>query len=330
MPALNEATQVGTVESWEEVVVNADAPNTPFMSLIPKTKKTNDSRITSSMVKSYKKPRTTGVPDGLDANNPTSNPRKMIDSCIQKTWQEPAVTDISQEVDVHAVTDEFAQQVADAMEVVKHSIEASCLSENDMCDAEPGLRTRGAFSYLQTAPQATRPVPDGYRPGARYTGTLANLTETVFKGLAQTAYKERRKKMNMLGLVGIELKEAIDTWLSYRDNVNNKHGIRCTNQDASDKTFIECVDRLEFSSCTIDLMLSSFLRFGLADEAEPAAGSDKSGIFIVKDMWSFDFMRAPRVVKLPYLGGGHKAIVDAIFELRCRNPLGQFSAVIDS
>jgi len=330
MPALNEATQVGTVESWEEVIVCADAPNTPFMSLLPKAKKTSDNIITSSQVKSYRKPRTTGVPDGQDANNPTSKPRKLIDSCIMKTWQEPAVTDIRQEVDVHSVTDEFAQQIADAMELTKHSIEASCLSANDMNDSEPGLRTRGAYSYLSPTAQATRPVPTGYRPAAQYTGTAANLTETAFKALCQTAYKERRKKVNMLGLVGIEQKELFDTWHSYRTDISGKHGIRSVNQNASDRTFIECVDRLEFSSCTIDLMLSSFLRFALADEAEPVARRDKSGIFIVKDMWSFDYMRAPRVVKLPYLGGGHKAIVDAIFELRCLNPLGQFSAVIDS
>ncbi len=330
MPALNEATQTGVYESWEEAIANVEAPNTPFMTLLKKTKKNSDARVTSSQVESYNKPRTTGVPDGVDANQPSSQTRGLIDSCIQKTWQQPAVTDISQEMDVHGITDEMAHQIEQALVVSKHSIESSLLSEWDMNDTEPGLRTRGAFSYLQTAAQATRPVPAGYRPSGRYTGTLANFTEAAFKALAISAYKERNAKANMLGLVGIDLKGVFDTWLSYRDTVANKLQVQSLNMDAAAKTYLECVDRIEITSCSVDLMVAPFLRYSLADEAEPTAGTHLSGLFVVPDMWNFNYMRAPRVVRLPYQGGGHKAIVDAIFELRCLNPLGQFSAVIDS
>jgi hypothetical protein len=175
-------------------------------------------------------------------------------------------------------------------------------------------------------------VPEAFRPAAaqQYTGTLANLTETAFKAMASSAFKERKGPAKMLGVVGIDLKEAFDAWLSYRTDVSGKLQIQTTNQDAKSKTYMECVDRIVLSSCEIDLMVSSFLLYSSSTTAEESASTHKSGLFVVKDMWSFDYMRAPRVVKLPYLGGGHKAIVDAIFMLRCLNPLGQFSAKIAS
>ncbi|GEM_PF-4820270 len=335
MPQVNESTQVGVVDSWEPVLANVDSGNTPFISMLPKVKKTSTDRITHSQVEQYPHPSTEGVPDSKDATEPESNGRDTVDSVMQKSWHQPATSDISQEMDVHAVTDEQAHQIATWMTVLKRSMEASCLSDHEARDYDnigndEGYKTRGAYKWLESAAQTIRPVPEDFRPGGRYTGTLADFDQGELKSLMETAALERKGKADMIGLVGLKLKGKIATFLRYQDDVASRHGIMTTNIDASAKTYIECVDRIETDGATIDLMVSYFMRYSQAKKAIPTNGTDLSGLFLVKDMWGLDYIRAPRVWKKPYMGGGHQAVVDVIFMLRCKNPLGHASAVIDS
>lgn len=335
MAALNEDTQVGVVDSWEEVVANADAGATPFKSMLKKSKKTSNARVTNSLIEDYPEPSTEGVPDGKPSTNRESGARKSVDSVIQKVWHEPAVTDITQEMDVHAVGDEMAAQITKYMEVLARSIECSLLSDHECRDFDDigndvGYKTRGVGKWLETDAQSIRPVPDGFRPGGRYAGTLADWDPDELETLSTIAALERKGRANMIGLVGLELKAKIAKFLRYQDDVETKHGIMTVNADQAPKTYIDCVDRIETDSASIDLMVSFFLRYTQAKKAVPTAGSHKSGYFLVKDMWTLDYIRAPRVWKKPYDGGGHAAVVDAIFMLRCLNPLGQFSAIIDS
>lgn len=333
---VNEEVQVGVPESLVELIANADSGTTPVMSMMKKSmKKTSEDDLTSWQVKQHRKPNLKGTPDLQDVSTFNHNPRKKLYGIRQKSRDGVAVGDLASLNTVAGISDEMVEQTDEAMVVIARSIEARILSNHDCRDEDDGSEgkeTRGAGSWLDKDEQGTLPVPTDYRPAAaaRYEGTFADFDEDALKALATSAYKERKGKAKMLGIVGIDLKAKLDGWLSHRDDISGKHAVLSVNQEASSKAYVECVDRIELSTCDIDLLVSNFLFYTNEEEGEPTVATDKGGLFILKDMWALDFARDIRLMQLENKGGGDRAYVDAVYTLECLNPLGQFSAVINS
>lgn len=334
MPQLLETNQVGVRESLADLIAVVESDACPYTSMLEKRKKPINV-VHDWQVKSYPDVGHAGVPDGKAATDFNYNPRQRLHGVVQKFWQNPAVSDFSEEVEVAgAPQGEMEEQVADALVILKRKMEKRFLSANDQTlESQPGTanETRGIFSWLSPTAQTTYPVPDGYRPVAAqlYSGTLANFSEASLIALAAAAWKNRKKKIRMAGIVGIELKNQIATFTKYDPTPANTTAIRRFNQSGDDKALISVIDRVVLDSCEIDLHLSAFLYTTSADGL-PSAYTDKSGAFIDPDMVALHYMRLPRVKPLPYDGSGYKAICDAMALHVVDNALGMFSAAINS
>ncbi len=194
-----------------------------------------------------------------------------------------------------------------------------------------GNETRGAFSWIASAAQALYPVDPAFRtPAAQiYADTLANFGETPYLALCRSSYKQRHGPFRMAAFLGVDLKAQFTNFTKYIDNVANKTPVRQFRQDASSEALIITMDKLTLDTGEVDLHLTSFNRVD-ANTGADTAYTHTSGIQVDLDMAGLAYTRMPRVVKLPYQGGGQKAIVDAIFLHMIDNPLGGIAMNINS
>lgn len=331
-----ESTQVGKREALADLIANVESDATPLSSMLAKRKRPGNV-VQDWQVKAYKRKGHRGVRDGEDAKNFDHNGRERVHAVSQKTWDPRGVSDFAEESDVAGIKSEKGEQTADAMVTLKQTIERR-LGSNEDCllqDAANPLannETRGIFRWLDTAAQPLYPVPEAFRPSSaqRYTGTLANFSEDTLKGLARAAWKRRLGNSSTLqGVVGIDLKAKISDFTRYDDTVANKTNVRTFNQDAESQAVINIIDRVVLDTGVINLLASAHLRTD-ATTGEETAGTHLSGLFIDMSMAGLAYTRMPRAYELPYAGGGYKVVVDAIFMLMLDNPVGCFSALIDS
>lgn len=340
MPTAFESDQVGKIQSIADYITVIEAPTTPYSSMAEKRTRPSQT-LHTWQVKHYKTIGHAGVMDNQDASGFSSNPRALLECYVQKTWDKPAVSDFAEETEIAGVPrGEMAEQIADAVVAVKHAIERRCLSASDTT-ADDGVATpyatRGLFSWIASAAQTVKPVPADYRTpaGQLYTGTLAQFKEDNtaspygFNDMCASSYIQRKGPHALDAFVGIHLKRKFSQLARYDDTADNKANLRFTNRQATDKEFINVIDRLVLDTGTINLHLSSFLYTTAATGADTDY-THRSGVAVDMDMCGIAFTRAPRVVRLPYAGGGYKAIVDTIFLNMMDNPLGALEWTISS
>lgn len=327
MPEAFEADQVGKRQSLADLIANIEAQATPYTSMAQKRERPKQ-KIHHWQAKKYPVTGHKGVPDGQDATNFQSNARGMLQCVAQKTWYLPGVSDFAEETEIAGLKKgEMAEQVADALVSVKRQIEKRCLSSNDTIaegtNGAPANETRGQFSWLSTTAQANFPVPNGFlTPAAStFTDVLANFSEPGFLAQCASSYKQRKGPFKMDMFLGVDLKAVFTSFSKYVDNINQKTPVRRFNQSGEDRVLINVIDRLVMDTGEMDLHLSSFLLTDATTGADTAQ-THISGFAMDMDMCGLAYIRMPRVVQLPYQGGGYKAIVDAIYLHMNDNPLG--------
>jgi hypothetical protein len=330
---------IGKPEYWVDVVSNVESDACPLTSMMNKGSRPIEV-IANWQVQGYKRRGHRGVRDGTPASKFDYNPRARLKGVSQKTWDPRGTSDFAEEVDVKGKglsKGEMAAQIADALVTVKQTIErrAGSNEESAVQDADDPTganETRGLFKWLSPTEQSHEPVPVKYRPDAAqlYSSTLAAFDEDALKALAVAAWKKRLGNgVRLKGFVGIDLKGVISDFSRYDDTVANHTNVRTFNQDAAEKALIAIIDRLVLDTGVIDLIPTAHLMTD-KDTGEDSAYTHKSGLFLDMEKLSLDYMRLPRVYKLPYDGGGYKAVADAIFMFRFDNPAGCFSALINS
>ena len=329
---------IGKPEFWTDVVSNVESDATPLTSLLEKRKRPTEV-IANWQAEAYKRKGHKGVRDGVDATGFDYNPTSRIKGICQKAWDPRGVSDFSEEVDVKgAPSGQMARQMTDSMVTIKQIVERR-LSSNEECamqdadDPTGANETRGFFKWLSPTAQAVEPVPEKFRPLTTqfYNSTLALFTEDTLENMVIAAWKRRLgNAVSMRAILGIELDKQISDF-TVRDSgfTGGVLPVRQFNQDAESKTVIKVVKRLVFSSGTVDLLPSAHLMTD-ATTGEDTAYTHKSMLGLDLDKVGLAWMRLPRVYKLPYAGGGYKAVADSIFMGQFDNPSGCFSALINS
>lgn len=325
MPAYYEADQEGKRESLADIIANVEAATTPVTAMLAKRQKPNQS-LHEWQVEAYPTVGHLGVVDGVDAENFTHNPRSRVQNRRQKVWYLPAVSDLAEETAVAGLKGgEMGHQIAVGLTVLGRIIE-SRVSGNDDCQTDNGSvgnETRGFHQWIQNGAQSLYPVPADFRTpsAAVYSGALSSFTEARFRTMNAANYKERKGTGKLDGFVGVDLKQEMTLWSVYSDDVSNKTQVRSFNQDAKSRALINVIDRLVLDTGEIDLHLTSYQYKDRTTGADATHLTHKSGLFLDLEMCGLAYTRMPRVVKLEYRGGGHKAIIDAIILTMCDNPL---------
>lgn len=328
-------TQVGVPESWAGVIANIDQAKTPFSSAVKEDKKPS-AALDNWQAETYVKPTHKPVVDGEDVKKfEDLTSRKRIQGRAQKLWRNPKTSDFADNVNVvdGQSQDEQANQIARALEAVKHGMEARCLSNVDSQEdnGTVGHGTRGLFQWTSPTAQNDLPVPEEFRPKAAnsYAGTLADFSvEETYRDMAINQAIARRASSTTHGFLGIKLKKRFVDSTIYTKDKASYTAIRATNADQDNATQRYTTDVVESEGGTLILHTSFFLY--MTEDGEPTDFTHRSGLFIDMDMVSHAFNRMPTVKPLEDQGGGARAIVDAIFCLRCYNPLGMGRAVISA
>lgn len=334
MSSAFEAEQSGKRQAWANIIANIQATNFPYTSMVQKAERPGQV-LETWQVKTYPDVPHIGVVDGKDATDFDSNPRKEIQMRAQKSWRKPGVSDFADEAEIVGLNGtESAEQIRDALVLLKKIVESRCCGA-DNAQADNGVlgnETRGMFSYLQNTAQSYLPVPDGFRTptASRYTGTLAALTErNDFLPLCRSSYIQRKGPFKTHAFLGAELKQVFTEFSKYSDTVASKTAVKSFIKQQDDTSYVETVDRLVLDTGTMDLHITPYLYKTAATGAD-SAYTHKSGFIVDMEMCHLAYTRLPRVVKLPYLGGSNKAIVDTIYMHLMDNPLGAISLEINS
>lgn len=311
-----------------------DAPSTPFTS---KMKAPGDvpAQVREVPVEVYKRRGFVGVADGVDATTFDSQVPDTLNCRPQKGWDNVQVSDFADESTTSSIAkrQHLADQSAKALVRLKHIIEAACCSDNeaqvDDGSGAPGKgnETRGIFSWISTGAHAVDDFDAKYKPNAAqiHTGDdLDGFTEDTLVAMAAAAFKARRGGISKLDFfAGIDLKSKISSFNRYMPAVANTAAISQVQRvqgEALDLT----IDRVVLDTCTIDIHPTAFNRLDKAT-GEETVYTHLSGFGVDMAMHTLNFIRAPRVLPQENKGGGKKAIVDAIFQLRVANPLSSLA-----
>ncbi len=222
---------------------------------------------------------------------------------------------------------EKARQKMHASIKLKLKVERTGLSQMEaQAQVKPSkeYRTRGAFTWLSPTAQSVLPVPDGFRPGAEFSGSLDGLTPSAFEALLYQAAIEKGGPVTLEGFVGLLLKRKMSLWAQRDTDASaTAQALQNYNLQAGDKQLIQIVNRFEFDAGVVTTIPNFNLAHDIATGAATAY-SPRSGLFLDMSMWNFATLQGYESADLPNLGGGPRGFVDVIYLFRCLNALGQF------
>lgn len=323
MAQLLEKDQVGKREALLNYITNVDAHETPALAMLPKGSDPRNTLI-DWQADNFRKPRVEGVRDGQDATefaNQAQN-RALLSGRMMKVWDPFAVGDKAQNVsDVAGIKNEYANAQVKALTQLKRDIESAiCGSQDSVAETNlVGAQTRGMGSWISSSAQTDLPVDADYRtPSASINTTAtASLTEANVNAVLKSIWSKVGAAKRYVGLVGIDLKERFSSFTRYMPDVGSNTIVRQYNANAGDKKVCNVVSIYEADGGTIELMVTNYNQIDGNGDGDVGVG------FIVNpEHWELRFNRMPRHMPLPDLGGGPRGLVDAIFGLVCKNPLG--------
>jgi hypothetical protein len=318
-----------------DVIFQAESEKVPLSRLLRRGKKPKQMLCEWGCQK-YPNRKRGGTLDGTDIATFNKTTREKLEAYAMWMMTEGwLVTKLAQLIESAGVKDEKAKQASDDGLILSRMIEAQ-LSSDDETAAESGETpycSRGVFKWLSPTVQAVKPVPANFRPAAacQYSGALASFGASNMETMLNACATARKGPVDLTGYVGIQLKAQMSTW-GQRDPDAEADEAAATllyNLDAKEKKLIHTLNMFEFDAGTVNVFPSWYLLTD-KDTGEASAYSAKSGIFIDLDMWELDFMQNPTAWVEPPKSGGPRGYHDAVYILKCLNPLGQCSVLSNS
>lgn len=334
MPGLYERDQNLKIQEVGDSIFIAESEKTPFSRLIKRGKKP-ENMLSSWPVQKYPSRKFPGQMDGTDIATFNSTNRETIEAYAMWMMTEGwLVARLAELTKTAGVKDEKAKQMTDDGLILAQMIEKQLLSSMDtQKEAAPGtpFQSRGVFSWLSTSAQTNNPVPANFRPASDcvYTSTLALFRPSSMEAMLVAASTAKKAPVDLTGFVGIKLKAQMSAWAQRQDDVGSQTAIERYTMDASEKKLSHVVDFFEFDAGTVNT-IPSFYLLNDSTTGEATANSPLSGAFVDLSMWELSFLDNPASYEEPKKSGGPRGYHDAVYILKCLNPLGQCIANIAS
>lgn len=331
-----EPQQVGKRQDLSAYITNIQREETPVFTMLPKD--TVSKTTFETQVDDYgDTDDLEGVGSSEDADsfqNENEN-RGIIENSVMKMWEKPGVDDFAENVNENPALDsEYAESVRKATVRLKFRAEKVIMSQRE-ASKQDGSGTKynscaiGGFLKVG-APSGTQVVPSRYRlPSAQaYTDTLANLTEDDVHDILQEIFEQTNGAGNFVFLQGSELKQKCSSWSIYRPDLASNSVVRNINNE-NNRTLEQVVDFLVGDFGRVKLVPVTRMRWQDSSKAATSTALRRgSGWILDLKMWGLAFKRKPGHRKLEDKGGGPRGIVDMIFALRCKNPLGNGACAV--
>ena len=328
MPQLVERDAVAKREDLSDVIYIVDRKKTPFFSAVAKgTEPTNT--LVEWPVDSYPTPTTAGAIDEKDVQEYENlgTPGDVLQGRIQIWERKPKVSRLTQLVANQAGVGKrkaFAKSVAKGLVMIKRDIEVTMLSDNESVvgSGTTGGQIRGLGKWIQTTAQTDLPVSADYRPptGSVITTAVADITDDVVTGLMQSMYDQTGDEdMEIMGWMGSRLKRGYSRLTMYDKTETGLTLARRFNEDATSGKVTMKVDVLDTDYGRVILRLAPFIN---ASGDPTSDASKRLGYFTHMDMLKARFAENPNSRELPDMGGGPRALIQAIGTLEVGNPKG--------
>ena len=317
----------GLREDLADVISIVDNKNTPVTSTARKGADISNPGVFSWQADEYKEPSFDGVLTNADVAtfDDASSTRALLSGRAQKFRRSIKVDDFTQISDIAGIgkNKSFAHAVSKSLVELKRDIESAVCSDRDsqeQASTNP-YRTRGLGSWIKSSAQTDLPVPAAFRTpsGSINTTATGSLTETEVQAVLQSMYTVTGTMNNMMLVCGPELKRAISNFTRFAGGTDNKAGlsIRTFTQSAESKKLVASIDSFHGDFGVLDIVPTLF---NAKDQAE--ASQLRRGYVLSPDQIEIRFGRRPRFQELEDMGGGKRALVDAIAALVCMNPKG--------
>jgi hypothetical protein len=317
----------GLREDLADVISIVDNKNTPVTSTARKGADISNPGVFSWQADEYKEPSFDGVLTNADVAtfDDASSTRALLSGRAMKVRRSVKVDDFTQISDVAGIgkNKSFAHAVSKSLVELKRDIESAVCSDRDSQEQSgtSPYRTRGLGSWISNSAQTDLPVPAAFRTPAGSINTTAtgSLTETEVQAVLQSMYTVTGTMNSMMLVCGPELKRAISNFTRFAGGTDNKAGlsIRTFTQSAESKKLVASIDSFHGDFGVLDIVPSLF---NAKDQAE--ASQLRRGYVLSPDQIEIRFGRRPRFQELEDMGGGKRALVDAIAALVCMNPKG--------
>lgn len=326
MPALVERNAVGKREDISDVMHVADKKKTSFFTMVKKGTKPMNTNP-QWPVEAYPDPRTQGAVDEQDVKDfeDLGAPDELLSGRVQIWERKPKVSRLTQLVANQAGVGPrkaFAKSVAKGLVMLARDIEVTALSNQDSSvgTSSRGGTTRGLGRWISATAQTDLPVPDAFRPKAAaiFTGNLADLTDDSLIAILQAIYDETGDdEMQLMGMCGSLAKRRFTKLTSYQKDEATFTAVRRYGEESATE-IVRKVDLLDTDFGQVVLRNSSFINTG----GNPrAVESKRLAHFINMETVSMRFAETPNSRELPNLGGGPRALIEAIGVLEVGNPL---------
>ena len=334
MPQTFERNQTGKREDLLDNIYNIDAKKTPLVSMIPKGKEIiNTTRRWQA--DAYDAPNTSGVVDGTDVTTyeDAAENREELEGRCQRLWRTPKTSTFTRVTDVAGIGKglEFAKAIVKKTHELKRDVECVLGSDQESQDDNGTVpyQTRGLGKWIQSTAQSHEPVPTAFRtPSASIdTTALASLTPAIVNQVMRSQSDQTGAEMTYTLLCGTSLKQRFTEMVGYVGTVSNQTAITRTERGTS-TAWENNILSFAGDFGRYDLVMSRWLGFNNTTKAVDA----RRGYALDMDMLSLDFNQPWKFEELPNLGGGRRGLIDCIFMLCVKNPLGlaKFAATNDS
>lgn len=313
-------------EDYSDLLAIADYRNTPFASMVNKSKAPTSPRFDWT-VDAYSAPTTAGVVDGVDVTDfadQFANRAKLF-NYVQKVWRNPKVSGMTQDIsDMPGATNPIQAAVAKALVEIKRDVEATCLSSNDgqVDDGAVAYKTAGLGTWISTTGGTVVTVPSAYRPASAQiitSGTASLDEDTDLQGILTAIFDAvGGMGMNYTLLCGSVLRRRVTamTRTAVSASTNSANRVRAFNQSATSAVVESSTTTFKGDFGDLNVVSSSWI--GLSGST---VDTDR-GYVLDMDKIHLRYNERPTVNPLPDLGGGPRRSVTCTFGLQVDNPKG--------
>lgn len=313
-------------EDYSDLLAIADYRNTPFASMVNKSKAPTNPRFDWT-VDAYSAPTTAGVVDGVDVTDfadQFANRAKLF-NYVQKVWRNPKVSGMTQDIsDMPGATNPIQAAVAKALVEIKRDVEATCLSSNDgqVDDGAVAYKTAGLGTWISTTGGTVVTVPSAYRPASAQiitSGTASLDEDTDLQGILTAIFDAvGGMGMNYTLLCGSVLRRRVTamTRTAVSASTNSANRVRAFNQSATSAVVESSTTTFKGDFGDLNVVSSSWI--GLSGST---VDTDR-GYVLDMDKIHLRYNERPTVNPLPDLGGGPRRSVTCTFGLQVDNPKG--------
>ena len=329
-------TQSGGREDLSDLIANVDARSTPFTSMAKKGKKPGNVLMGWQM-DAYEDPQVTGTVDGTDVDmtsagsftNPAKN-RALMQNYAQIFRRVFRVSSLANEIQVVAgVKSELANGIAKKLVEIKRDMEMTFLNDADaqVDNGTNAYLTKSMGSFLHASGTggggSDITVPSAFRCTAIDTTTSATLAESNVQDVLKTLFTNTGIIRDYDLLLGTSLKRAFTNFtqsVTSTAATESSHDVTASpiktfNQEATSKSYINCIDLFEGDFGRLRLHPSTFI-------AESGSAVAFKGYAIPFDQVEIRYGKLPQIKELTDNGGGPARLIEAVAALVVYNPKG--------